>query len=118
MPLTKEKTEEIIKKINEAISRTRGTADFECPICKYNQFSLAGGFTNDFLLDKLGRGLIIGGPVLPSVPIVCTNCGNTFFLNAKVLGIELDEDKDNQEKSGEKKEGISNKKRKGGKSEE
>lgn len=103
MALTQEKTEEIIKKINEAINRKTGKTDFKCPVCTNNQFSLAGGFTNDFLMDKIGGGLVIGGPVLPSVPIVCTNCGNTFFLNAKVLGINEEEFKEEKKKEESKK---------------
>jgi predicted RNA-binding Zn-ribbon protein involved in translation (DUF1610 family) len=81
------KTKEIIKKIEEAIKRKTNETSFKCPLCTNNQFSLAGSFTMDFLIDKIQSGLITGGPVLPNIPLVCTNCGNTFFLNAKVLGI-------------------------------
>ncbi|MEK6888807.1 MAG: hypothetical protein AABW80_01735 [Nanoarchaeota archaeon] len=90
MVLSKEKTDQIIKKINEAIKR-KTKEDLKCPICTNNNFLLAGGFTNDFLMDGFGGGLIIGGPVLPSVPIVCTNCGNTIFLNVKVLDLSEEE---------------------------
>ena len=93
MVLSKEKTEEIIKKIEEAIKKKTGETGFKCPVCTNNQFSLAGGFTADFLVDEIQSGLVIGGPFLPSVPIVCTNCGNTFFLNAKILGITEEEGK-------------------------
>jgi len=54
-------------------------------------------------MDKLGGGLVLGGPVLPSVPIVCTNCGNTFFLNAKVLGINEEDFKEEKKKEENKK---------------
>ena len=87
MTLSKEKSEEIIKKIEDALNKKRGTTDFKCPVCTNNQFSLAGGFTNHFLMDNMGGNLVFGGPFLPTIPIVCTNCGNTFFLNAKVLGL-------------------------------
>lgn len=104
MTLPKEKTDEIIKKIEEAIKRKTGQTGFKCPICTNNQFSLAGGFTNDFLMDNIQGGLVIGGPVLPSVPIVCTNCGNTFFLNAKVLGVGEDGVKEETKKEEKKNE--------------
>lgn len=91
MALTKEQEDKVIEKINEAIKRKSGKTNLICPICTNNQFTLAGGFVNDFLMDKLNGGLVLGGPVLPSVPIVCTNCGNTFFLNAKILGIEFED---------------------------
>ncbi len=104
MVLTKEKQDEIAKKINEIIKKKRGETDFKCPVCTNDKFSLAGGFTNDFLMDNIGGGLIVGGPVLPSVPIVCTNCGNTFFLNTRVLGIDLEEEiKDKESKKDNKK---------------
>jgi len=103
MALTEEKTQGIIKKIDEAIKKKRGSSGFRCPVCTNDNFSLAGGFTQDFLMDKIGGALFLGGPVLPSIPIVCTNCGNTFFLNTRVLGIDFDErkkevkDKENKE---------------------
>ncbi|MBU0460040.1 MAG: hypothetical protein KJ597_01025 [Nanoarchaeota archaeon] len=103
MALSKEKTEEIVKKIEEAINRKTGQTGFKCPICTNDKFSLAGGFTNDFLMDRLGGGLVIGGPVLPSVPIVCTNCGNTFFLNARVLGLSEEFPKEEKKKEDVKK---------------
>jgi len=102
--LSKEKTEEIIKKIEEAIKRKTGQTGFKCPVCTNNQFSLAGGFTNDFLMDNIQGGLVIGGPVLPSLPIVCTNCGNTFFLNARVLGVSEEPVKDEKKKEEKKDE--------------
>ena len=104
MVLSKEKTEEIIKKIEEAIKRKTGQTGFKCPVCTNNQFSLAGGFTNDFLMDNIQGGLVIGGPVLPSLPIVCTNCGNTFFLNARVLGVSEEPVKDEKKKEEKKDE--------------
>ncbi len=90
MALSKDKIAEIIKKIEEAIKKKTGRTDITCPVCTNNQFSVAGGFTNDFLMDKIGGNLVLGGQVLPSIPIVCSNCGNTFFLNVKVLGFDED----------------------------
>lgn len=106
MVLTKEKTEEIVKKIEEAIKKKTGQMNFKCPVCTNNHFSLAGGFTNESLSDNVGN-IVLGGSVLPSVPIVCTNCGNTFFLNAKVLGLKenSEEATNNGDKKDEKKEG-------------
>jgi hypothetical protein len=31
-------------------------------------------------------GLVVGGPVLPVVPVVCSNCGNTILVSAIVGG--------------------------------
>lgn len=30
---------------------------------------------------------IIGGPILPVVPVVCSNCGNTVLVSAIVAGV-------------------------------
>lgn len=96
MAITKDQTEEIIKKIEDAIKKTSGETKFKCPVCTNNQFSLAGGFTKDSIMDNVEGGLVLGGPVLPSIPIICTNCGNTFFLNAKILGISTDKETKNK----------------------
>jgi hypothetical protein len=97
MPFTPEKEKEILEKIEKALNnKQKSSNNLSCSFCGHNQFSLGGGFTNDFLMDKLGGGLIIGGPVLPSIPIVCTNCGNTLFLNAKILGIDVDGEQKNE----------------------
>ncbi|HBB88991.1 MAG TPA: hypothetical protein DC047_15405 [Blastocatellia bacterium] len=32
--------------------------------------------------------LVFGGPALPSIALICSNCGNTHLLNLKVLGLE------------------------------
>ena len=98
MTLSKEKSEEIAKKIEEVIKKKTRQPGFKCPICTNTTFSLAGGFTNHFLMDTFGGDLVIGGPVLPSVPIVCTNCGNTLFLNAKVLGLNEEIPKEENKK--------------------
>lgn len=32
-------------------------------------------------------GMLIGGPNYPHAGIICTNCGNTQFLNAVMIGL-------------------------------
>ncbi len=32
-------------------------------------------------------GLVIGGPVLPVIPVICGNCGYTVFVNAILAGL-------------------------------
>ena len=68
------------------------------------KFTLAGGVSNIFITDKVSGGIVIGGPVLPNAPIVCLNCGNTLFLNLKVLGVEFEEDEQKEEEKDNKKE--------------
>ena len=99
MTLSKEKQDKIIEKINEAIKKKSKKTDFECPICTNTQFLLVESFTNDPLADHIGGNLTLGGQVLPSAPIVCTNCGNTFFLNTKILGLNEEDFKEQAKES-------------------
>jgi hypothetical protein len=88
MSFSKEKTEEIIQKIEEAVKKKTKDTTFKCNVCTNDQFSLVGGFSHDFLIDKFSGNIVLGGVYLPSVPVVCNNCGNTYFLNAKILGLD------------------------------
>jgi hypothetical protein len=103
MALTKESQDKIIQKINEVVKR-KNKKLMKCPLCTNTEFRLVGGFTNNYLTDNLNGDLIVGGDFLPNVPIVCTNCGNTFFLNAKALGLNEDDFK-KEIKNEEKKDG-------------
>lgn len=102
MPLTKEQEQKIIEKVDEALKR-KNKKGINCSVCGNDKFTLAGGVSNIFITDKVSGGIVIGGPVLPNVPIICENCGNTLFLNMKILGIEFE--KENQEEDKKKDEG-------------
>lgn len=39
------------------------------------------------LIEFNQGGLVLGGPVIPVIPITCSNCGNTILLNAITAGI-------------------------------
>ncbi len=56
-----------------------------CPVCRNPNWILGDGVTTLVLQDKPGV-IVIGGPVLPCVSIVCTKCGNTQLLNLILLG--------------------------------
>ncbi|MBI2175021.1 MAG: hypothetical protein HYU33_07475 [Candidatus Omnitrophica bacterium] len=34
-----------------------------------------------------GGGLVVGGPLIPVVPVTCANCGNTVLVNAILAGV-------------------------------
>ena len=36
---------------------------------------------------KPNVGFVIGGVVFPVIPIMCSNCGNTVFINAIKAGL-------------------------------
>lgn len=56
-----------------------------CPICQNNNWSLSDTIY-EFRPFQHG-GLTVGGPVIPTVVITCTNCGHTLFFNAIKLDI-------------------------------
>ncbi len=40
-----------------------------------------------FQLTEFHQGnLVVGGPLVPVVPVTCTNCGNTTLVNALISG--------------------------------
>ncbi len=55
-----------------------------CPMCSNKNFTLADGyFTNPLQMSPQG-GLLIGGPSIPTIAIICTQCG---FISQHALGI-------------------------------
>lgn len=39
------------------------------------------------MLEFNENGLILGGPVIVVIPVICSNCGNTVLINPKLAGI-------------------------------
>lgn len=71
-----ERKHEIVEALEE-----RG-AKLPCPRCGNQSFTLLDGYFNQVLQTDLG-GIILGGPSIPSVVVVCTRCG---FLSQHALG--------------------------------
>ncbi|GEM_PF-696455 len=74
--------QDFIKKLEEAVKRKRGGGDFPCPLCTNNEWEVPPGFTISTLQSELPN-LSLGGPSIPSIPIICKNCG---FLAQIALG--------------------------------
>ena len=53
-----------------------------CPMCGGGPWQVQDSIFQ--LLEYSDGGLTIGGPVIPVVPVACTNCGNTVLVNAIV----------------------------------
>jgi transcription elongation factor Elf1 len=81
----------IVEELKKRIS------DFECPICKRKEFVLGGGyFAHDLQQDLKNRQ--IGGVNIPTVPIICKNCGYIAEFAAGTLGLlPKDKEKDANE---------------------
>ena len=68
------------KQIADALQR-KGAAR-PCPRCGNNSWILADGYFNNPIQVQVGA-LVIGGPSIPSVVVVCSNCG---FISQHALG--------------------------------
>lgn len=92
MPSEKDVKERLVKAIQE---KTGGQKP--CSICGRQQWSVSTQFTA-VTVSNDPRAIQLGGTILPSVPIICSHCGNTHFLNLLVLGftdlaeLKIDED--------------------------
>lgn len=76
--LTKEKKEEIVKKLSE-----KGVTNVLCPMCKNNHFVVAEGYFNTTLQNSL-ESFSLGGRSIPTIPIICSKCG---FVSQHALGV-------------------------------
>jgi len=67
-----------------------------CPMCGGKDWTYDNDMiTTPLQLDK-NMGIVLGGKIHPLVPVVCLNCGNTVFVNAKTIDA-LDGVKENGE---------------------
>jgi hypothetical protein len=57
-------------------------ANRPCPMCGQGPWQVQDSIFQ--LLEFSEGGLTIGGPVIPVIPVACTNCGNTVLVNAIV----------------------------------
>ena len=71
----------ILKKLAERIGV------YKCPICHSSSFTIADGYLANTLQDNL-NSIQLGGTFLPSVALVCTNCGFTSLHNTKILVLD------------------------------
>ena len=56
-----------------------------CPICQKNNWNISD--TVYEIREFQGGGLVVGGPVYPTIGVICNVCGHTLFFNALKLGI-------------------------------
>jgi len=72
--------EKIVSELNKR------APNFKCPICTKATLTLGGGFfANDLQQDLSQRQM--GGINIPTVPIICGNCGYVMEFAAGVLGL-------------------------------
>jgi hypothetical protein len=81
LPNTKK---EILDALNEKLKgrKTR----LKCPFCNQTNFNLIDGYSRKDLGDSL-KEVHIGGLNVPTVSVVCTNCGYLFDFALGTLGL-------------------------------
>lgn len=88
-----EEKEKIIKTLENKLAK------LPCPRCNNQQFSLVDGYFSQPIQENLG-GIVLGGPSIPSVVVVCNKCG---FISQHALGalgllpLQSEEQKDSKQ---------------------
>jgi predicted RNA-binding Zn-ribbon protein involved in translation (DUF1610 family) len=72
-----ERKKEIIKALDEH------GAKLPCPRCGNQSFTLLDGYFNQTIQIDL-KGMVLGGPSIPSVVVACKKCG---YLSQHALGV-------------------------------
>jgi len=56
-----------------------------CPMCNKGPWSVQDRV---FQLNEFHQGnLVVGGPLIPVIPVSCGNCGHTVLVNAIIAGV-------------------------------
>lgn len=71
-----------LKVINERLGHAP-----KCPLCQKSDWVLSDDPVMHSLQDD-PNFYQLQGPYLPTIALICNYCGNTHFLNLKVLGLE------------------------------
>jgi len=79
--LSEEDKKKIVQKLQEKGVRA------SCPMCGHNNFTIADGYFNHSIQNQIKSGLVIGGPSIPTIAIICMNCGFTSEHALGVLGL-------------------------------
>ena len=93
--ISNEEKQKIVLELNKRIN----SGEIKCPMCGNKHFIIADGYFNTIMQDSL-NGIVLGGPSIPSIPIICNRCG---FISSHALGILglLPKQTGNDQKGGE-----------------
>lgn len=92
------KFDDIKQKIVEELNKR--VPNLKCPICDKGDMILADGFISHQLNKELSGNLVLGGPSLPTVAIICKFCGLTLEFSVGALGL-LPQEENNLNKTDE-----------------
>ena len=91
--------------IQDALSK-KAPLGGACPICSTNDWQIGSRLVIVPVAPVAGLTMLGAGASLPSIPLICKNCGNTVLLNAfflgvgDVLGLKQEAPPSQQEKTG------------------
>lgn len=77
--ITAAEKQKIIEKLNQKFD----SQGIKCPMCGNNHFIIGDGYFNSFMQDDF-KNINLGGPSIPSIPIICDKCG---FISSHALGV-------------------------------
>ena len=80
--LNENEKKELAKALVERIGKP-----FECPICHSKSFTLVDGYIVQGLQDNMNSIVLRNSPIIPSVAVVCIQCGFMSQHNLGVLGL-------------------------------
>ena len=88
MKLSTEQQQRILAVLEQ---RTQASSAGKCPLCHQLAWTVVDGIINLNISDggnRLGLRPVYPDTVMPSIAIVCGNCGHTELLNLFSLGLE------------------------------
>jgi hypothetical protein len=74
-------SEEVKKEIVARLNAKR--VGSKCPMCGHSQFALGEGYLTQPVQSSL-QAFAVGGAAIPTVALICTNCG---FISQHALGV-------------------------------
>lgn len=77
--LTKDQHKQIRNKIDKFLSK--------CPVCNNDRFIYSDGISLINLQSSL-KGMVLGGPRIPAIIVICNNCGHIMHFSLIKLGLE------------------------------
>ena len=75
---------------------TKRVESFVCPMCHQSKYTFVDGYTVDAVQNDY-KNIQLGGRLIPSVMLVCNNCGHIDRFSLGVLGL-MDQGEQQQEK--------------------
>lgn len=60
---------------------------FECPMCHHHSFTILDGYIVQGIQKNKNKIVLGNGPMLPSMALVCNNCGFMSQHNLGILGL-------------------------------